>query len=57
MNQTWENGKKQILDLILARFDPNLVPPNFYGGFSSTRCYTLLQGKLINQIEKMAKKN
>ena len=33
MNQTWENGKKQILDLILARFDPNLVPPNFYGGF------------------------
>ena len=25
-------------------------------GFSSTRCYTLLQGKLINQIEKMAKK-
>ena len=33
MNQTWENGKKQILDLILARFEPNLVPPNLYGGF------------------------
>ena len=33
MNQTWENGKKLILDLILARFDPNLIQKNFYGGF------------------------
>ena len=31
-------------------------PRTFMAGFSSNRCYTLLQGKLIDQIEKIEKK-
>ena len=34
VNQTWKNGKKNlILGLILVRFGPNLVPKFFFRGF------------------------
>ena len=36
-------AKKLISGLVLARFDPKLVPQIFFVGFTSTRCYTLLQ--------------
>ena len=36
-------AKKLILGLVLACFDPKFVPQNFFVGFTSTRCYTLLQ--------------
>ena len=37
MNQTWENGKK----------NPNFGPKIFFMGFTSIRCYTLLQAIII----------
>ena len=33
MNQTWENGKKLISGLALARFDPKLILKNFFHEF------------------------
>ena len=48
MNQTLEMVKKLILGLILARFNPNLAPPIFFFvGFTSTKCYTLLEAIII----------
>ena len=50
MNQTWENGKKKMakkkkkkkkktnLGLVLAHFDPKLVPKIFFVDFTFTRC-------------------
>ena len=44
----WENGKKKlILGLILTRFGPNVVPKNLFVGFTSTRCYALLQAIIV----------
>ena len=43
MHQTSANDKNLIFDLILAQFGPNLVPKNFFEGFTCNRCYTLLQ--------------
>ena len=47
MNQTWKNGKKLILGLILACSCPNLVTKNIFEGFTSTRCYALLQAIIV----------
>ena len=48
MNQTWENGKKNlILGLILACFSPNLDRQIFFVGVTSARCYTLLQAIIV----------
>ena len=40
-------AKKQILGLILARFDPNFFPKTFLREFFSNTCYTLLQGIIV----------
>ena len=39
--------KKLILGLILTRFGPNVVPKNLFVGFTSTRCYALLQAIIV----------
>ena len=43
LTQLEKMAKKLISGLILARFWPNLVPKDFFVGFISTRCYTLLE--------------
>ena len=56
-------AKNLASGLILARFGPNLVPINFFVGFTSTRCYALMQAiiacnfkeNLWTKLEKMAK--
>ena len=49
----WEKMVKTlILGLILARFDQNLVPKIFLVGFTSTRCYTLLQAILVCSLKE-----
>ena len=44
MNQTWENGRKPSF---APDFGPNLVPIFFFFGFTSTRCYALLQAIIV----------
>ena len=56
-------GENLDLGLILAHFGPNLVPKIFFVGFTSTRCYVLLQAIIVSnfkenqctKLEKIAK--
>ena len=36
---------------ILAGYGPNLVPKNFFVGFTSTRCYGLLQAIIVCNLK------
>ena len=51
MCQTWENGKKPSSRSILAPLAQIWTPKNFIWiflvGFTSTRCYTLLQAIIV----------
>ena len=44
--------KNLVLGPILARFAPNLVPEIFFEGFTSARCYTLLQAIIISNFKE-----
>ena len=57
MNQTWENGKKTIFGPDFCLFLPKFVPPNFFLGFSSTRCSTLLQAITVYNSRKTSEPN
>ena len=56
--------KKTLLELILVQFGQNLVPKKFFVGFTTTRCYKLLQAIIVcnfkenywTKLEKIAKK-
>ena len=44
LHQTWENDRKPSF---WPNFGPNLVPKNLFVGFTSTRCYALLQAIIV----------
>ena len=46
-------AKNLVLGPILACFAPNLVPEIFFlEGFTSARCYTLLQAIIISNFKE-----
>ena len=64
MNKTWENGWKPRFGLDFGPFWIKFGPPNFFFvGFTSTRCYVLLQAIIVSnfkenqctKLEKIAK--
>ena len=51
MNQTWENGKKPNFGPDVGPFCPKFGPLNFFAGFTSTRCYTLLKAIIVGNFK------
>ena len=52
MNQTSENGKKTNFGPNIGLFGPNLVINFFFVGFTSIRCYTLLQVIIVYNFKE-----
>ena len=52
MNQTSENGKKTNFGPNIGLFGPNLVINFFFVGFTSIRCYTLLQVIIVSNFKE-----
>ena len=47
MNKTRKNNKKPNLGPDFGLFGPYLVPKIFFAGFTSSKCYTLLQAIIV----------
>ena len=65
IKHSWENDKKLILELILTCLPQLLTSNRFFVGFTSTRCYMLLQAIILcnfkentwTKLEEMTKKS